>query len=487
MSLNLLSLCWLHLVKSVIPKSAGVALIGTLLALSLFILRKTYGVEAIDAEVVSDSPFYFAYSFMLGILIVFRNSQAYQRWWDGAQTIKVAITEWMDACMQLIAATRQSHEDWEQIKGFQHKIARLFSLLTCAALKHVAKCNDENYDIMDCSGLDERTKEILKDLNGDSKELMMIIEQWILNSIHKGMADGVIVAPSPIVSRVFQEIAMGTFHVERLYVISQTMLPTPYSLMLHILLIIHVVYTALIASTLDEPYLMCGIVFFGVFTIWCIDFIAREIEHPFGDDINDIKLHQVQRDVNVELMAMLDPRADHVPMSASLDTLAASFLKPTRSSTVIPKADLPGASDTTCPAYEPKQKNDDAITRKVTEMHPHLHQTQRGANQEALEVATAILEEIRQQGSNMNSMMRAVQEKNEKEQEPLKEIMAFCKSVKDDVMNVLELMRKDAEMPRNTGKRLRSVPGAHPEAHGAFLSDNNKRTMNGCSCSDERA
>ena len=46
---------------------------------------------------------------------------------------------------------------------------------------------------------------------------------------------------------------------------------------------------------------------------WSINYIAVEIEMPYGDDLNDLPVTSLQRDFNQSLITLIDRRAHTVP------------------------------------------------------------------------------------------------------------------------------------------------------------------------------
>merc|ERR1712196_110613 len=53
--------------------------------------------------------------------------------------------------------------------------------------------------------------------------------------------------------------------------------------------------------------------FLTVFFLWCIHFIAFELEMPFGEKDNDLPLDSFQRDWNKSIMTLLSKRAREPP------------------------------------------------------------------------------------------------------------------------------------------------------------------------------
>merc|ERR1712187_6764 len=64
----------------------------------------------------------------------------------------------------------------------------------------------------------------------------------------------------------------------------------------------------------DSP-LWAGILsFMGIFTLWSINYVAHEIERPYGDGHNDLPLVEMQLNFNVSLMSLLEKEAMQPPM-----------------------------------------------------------------------------------------------------------------------------------------------------------------------------
>jgi len=53
--------------------------------------------------------------------------------------------------------------------------------------------------------------------------------------------------------------------------------------------------------------------FIVIFSFWSINYIAVELEMPFGDDLNDLPLHDMQEDFNRSLKTLLVQKAQKVP------------------------------------------------------------------------------------------------------------------------------------------------------------------------------
>lgn len=295
--------------RSVLPKSVVIAFCATLVAVALTLLRNDG-----KLKFEMDGKNYTVYSSALAFLLVFRNGKSYSRWWDGVVAMTHLKTDFIDACAQLCSATIMSKQPKEKIDNYCYLITRLFSVFSCIAFKHIADMHDERFEVLSIEDLDEKTRTMLLTSPERPRHMMPLIEQWILNTVYRGIDESIVCAPPPLVSRFFASLHDGRVLVKKCQVISFTDFPLPYSIMINALLVIHWFYTAAFASVSQTEYSMvCSMVFCAVFAYWCINLISVELERPFGDDVNDINLHAEQREINQHLALLLDPRARHSP------------------------------------------------------------------------------------------------------------------------------------------------------------------------------
>eukprot|EP00930_Biecheleria_cincta_P084267 TRINITY_DN7375_c0_g1_i1.p1 TRINITY_DN7375_c0_g1~~TRINITY_DN7375_c0_g1_i1.p1 ORF type:complete len:552 (+),score=95.01 TRINITY_DN7375_c0_g1_i1:90-1658(+) len=193
---------------------------------------------------------------------------------------------------------------------FKHILVRLASLLYCAALQQVAICEDEAFEVM---SLEEFDFESLKYL-ATAPEKTLVIMQWIQQHIMSNHNSGVLSAPAPILSRVFQELSNGIIQVTEAQKITDVLFPFPYSQMISIMLCFQTIISPFLLATVIESTPWCAVLnFVSVFSLWAINKIAEEIEMPFGDDPNDLPIGVLQYSFNSSLAALLDPRFANCP------------------------------------------------------------------------------------------------------------------------------------------------------------------------------
>merc|ERR1719162_1993888 len=67
------------------------------------------------------------------------------------------------------------------------------------------------------------------------------------------------------------------------------------------------------ATTIQTPYWAGMSAFVIISAFWSINYIAVELEMPFGDDLNDLPIYEMQRDMNQSLLTLMNDVAQNVP------------------------------------------------------------------------------------------------------------------------------------------------------------------------------
>ena len=243
-----------------------------------------------------------SYSFVLSFLVVFRNNQAYSRFWEGATLMNEMRGEWLNVCTSLIAFCSAEEEMEEKVHAFQELLVRMMSLLHCSALQAVCKLADKRLELIDIYGIDVTSLRHLR----DSKNRCDVLCLWLSRLILDNHLNKVLVAPAPILSRSFQDLGRGRVRVSDLAKIRDIPFPFPYAQLIVTMLTAHSVITAMITSQYIHPwYWAGGITFIAISGFWALFFISAEIDHPFGDDPNDLPLAEMQQDWNARLLELI--------------------------------------------------------------------------------------------------------------------------------------------------------------------------------------
>merc|ERR1712096_210876 len=97
--------------------------------------------------------------------------------------------------------------------------------------------------------------------------------------------------------------------------ITSTLFPFPYAQMIGLLLIQFSLLTPVIISGILEGRKAWGFVFslVPIFGLYALNFIAKELEMPFGDDPNDLPLLEFHEHMNGSLLMLIREETDLVP------------------------------------------------------------------------------------------------------------------------------------------------------------------------------
>merc|ERR1719451_300970 len=95
-------------------------------AAALKILIDLDYVEAFQSResVLRETQAWSGFSFLVGFLIVFRTSQAYNRFWDGCTSTHKMRAEWFDGCSSIMAFCKHSTVDIDTVAEFKGTLIR---------------------------------------------------------------------------------------------------------------------------------------------------------------------------------------------------------------------------------------------------------------------------------------------------------------------------------------------------------------------------
>lgn len=310
---------------SVFPHSLMVAIpCATIAAAMRWAMNEEY-LRFLEAEdsILKETQAWSGFSFLVGFLIVFRTSQAYNRFWDGCTATHQMRAEWFDACSALIAFCAHSKAEIGSVMRFKNTLIRLFSMLHAAALAELEEINTEGrhtadikaygFELVDAIGIDAQSLQTIK----DSTSKVELIFTWIQLLIVEEIETGVMSIPPPILSRAFQEIANGMVAFHDALKITYIPFPFPYAQTCDCLLVLHWIVVPFVTSQwVSWPSWAFIFVFIQVFILWSLNFIAVEIENPFGTDSNDLAGSDMQIEMNRNLILLLHQDTIRTPRLA---------------------------------------------------------------------------------------------------------------------------------------------------------------------------
>jgi len=253
---------------------------------------------------------------LLGILIVFRTSQAYSRYWDGTGLLHTITGNFFDAAARVVAFTVTSTADQGRVDEFRQTVASLTSLISAACLAELA--GDEHngeaaaniiplLDIIGWASLSEGMQRAVQ----EEKQKVHLAILWWQSYVIRATAEKVIDIPGPCLSSAIGEMCAGLGNFESCLKLSRVSFPRSYTQIAIWLLKIHWVLTPLVVMGWSQrPSLAFTFTFVLVFVFWGLFFTSQELEHPFGDDEDDIDMKAVQEYSNNCLRVLLSPALD---------------------------------------------------------------------------------------------------------------------------------------------------------------------------------
>lgn len=296
---------------SVFPKSFGFAMACSVLTTVLhWILEHQEWKDDMDigskgTTVVS------MFTFVLGFLLVFRTQQAYSRWWEGGSLLQELRGEWFNAFSCLVAFNNAAPEKRQDVDKFNHQLGRLLSMLHAAGLAQVCSTQDKHFEVIDLEDFDNASLEFLKQDGVDSCEIAL---QWIQRLIGQANAKELIKVAPPILSRVYNQLGNGIVKLSGARKIANFPIPFPFAQMVTVMLLTHWILAAIVCATSIESRAWSALLSFAVIiSFWSMNFIALELEDPFGNDANDLPLVDMQKALNDSIKSLMMAQAMEVP------------------------------------------------------------------------------------------------------------------------------------------------------------------------------
>jgi len=229
-------------------------------------------------QVLNNSAAYSGFSLVLGFLVVFRTTLAYNRFWEGVSAAQRMSAEWFDSTSSILAFTKVCKADQSMRIEFERKFVKFLSLLHGVAVKSLRELDDMKLGEGDLEGLCPESVQALQ----ESSYPTTVIFQWVQDIVVQAMEDKVLSVPPPILSRVFNELANGMVAYHDCLKIQATTVPLPYKQMTKMLMGAHWFIT---------PVVMCMWTDWKTWTFimtlvqsmifWCLYFTAHQIEYPF--------------------------------------------------------------------------------------------------------------------------------------------------------------------------------------------------------------
>jgi len=302
-----------------IPKAVAFSLLP---ALASALLQHYLG-DGIGGEaILTNSVIWSGLSFLVGIFIVFKTTQAQGRFWEGTSSVHQMRAEWFDFALSVMSFTKLSKAPPEQTKRFKELFIRLLSMLNAAALAELEKGDrhlptdlaHHDFTLIDPLALDAESLGAIR----AAEDRVELLCAWIQQLLIENIETGVLTVPPPLLTRSFQQMAGGLIQFHNAMKLACVSIPFPYAQACDWLLILYTLLCPLITSQSVAHWVWAFVfTFVQVVVLWCLNLVAAEIENPFGTDDNDLDGDRIQYEFNRQLIMLKSAEAVRTPRLSS--------------------------------------------------------------------------------------------------------------------------------------------------------------------------
>mmetsp|Transcript_79751 Transcript_79751/g.207261 ORF Transcript_79751/g.207261 Transcript_79751/m.207261 type:complete len:564 (-) Transcript_79751:120-1811(-) len=300
---------------SVIPRALLFALPTAALTAILVVLESDFAdlTDRLGLAEIRSSQVYTASTGAILVLLGFRTKQAMSRFWEGTSLLHQMRGEWFDSVSCLMTFSRGAvNNKPREVAEFRHTLVRLMSLCHGSALEEIKSEGSDEFEVIDIQGLDPHTLLYLDESKCEHGfNRVEVLLHMIQVLVTQNLDDGVLKVAPPILSRVYQTLSRGLVNLLNATKIKNTRFPFPYAQLIAVFMLLHTVWTPfMIAALVKEPLWAALIAFLPVFGMFSINFVATQLEMPFGQDDNDLPLAHFQHEMNKGLLMLLHPSSD---------------------------------------------------------------------------------------------------------------------------------------------------------------------------------
>jgi len=158
--------------------------------------------------------------------------------------------------------------------------------------------------------------------------------------IAEAMSQGILKAPPPLLTRVYQELGNGVIKFQEAHKFNLAPYPFPYVAVADMLMLVHWLFTPFMIGLWTKGALssFC-FTFIQTFALWSLKSIAGQLDNPYGTDITDLDAQGMSENFNRMIRTLVHDQS----FSISTDGLVSRepsvdandvFLNPTSSLTI---------------------------------------------------------------------------------------------------------------------------------------------------------
>lgn len=272
------------------------SLFTTLIALLHIRLEHNF---ALPSSVVS------SLSIVVGLMLVFRNQTAYQRFWDGRNNFAAVITSVRNLLRSFLTCSGGAGSSKQLTAAERADVERTARVLLAVpdSIKNTLRAE---WGMLSNAADGFGHGLLPKGLRGHEDEglalpvqLMFLIEAFIARGHERGWFH------APQASQLTVQVNTLVDAFSKMETIRLTQFPV--AILIHQRQVLALFGCILPFAVVDESHWWAvPIVALIMFALYGIEAIACQLEDPFGYDRNDIKMDVIVEDVRVELGVMLD-------------------------------------------------------------------------------------------------------------------------------------------------------------------------------------
>jgi len=324
---------------SCIPKASVAAATSVTICIIIKIMDHWYG-ESVQQyiELFLHPLGCQTYTMLLGYVIVFQTNMTISRYWDGCTDIMVMLTKWTDSFSLISSFLKASHV--KAPHNILHVLAHWYTLMAALAIVRLRSAELENSippvrplkhfrpvkgdNPLDFAGKELEDEEewfvgVLRPLSTDevdqlneSTNKVRLVSCWILNAIETFRSKKWLKCPDPILTRAYQELSNGLMGFDQAAKLCTIPFPFPMMQLISIMLVVDtVILPFVIAQFTKDVIWSIVLTFIVVLGYWGLYFICLELENPYGEDLNDLSLVEMQREYCAVITQIY---ANHVPL-----------------------------------------------------------------------------------------------------------------------------------------------------------------------------
>ena len=267
------------LFRQMIPSMISITLITA--ALCLFKLHYQW----ITINIPPSMPG--ALGVVLGLLLVFRNNTAYERWWEGRKILGALVNTSRNFALQIHTLLPSTHRDEQN-----HFQALLLAFVY--AMKEHLRDGVKMEELQELKLLDHESYDRVK----RSKHKPNAIIQLLLLHIHSLFRKGLLTDFQML--KMVENTDELIDHLGKCERIRNTPMPVSHNILLKFLVFVYVLILPF-ALIMELQWWSVPVVLIIFYFMMTLVIVAEEIEDPFGQDPNDLPVDNIAANIQANI------------------------------------------------------------------------------------------------------------------------------------------------------------------------------------------